>query len=66
MWLKRYDNLKILGGEMNELYKFEGVLKPNFYQRSFIIISNRFAVKIYIYTYLLLAECYNYNSSIRL
>jgi len=25
MWLKLYENLKIFGGEMNELYKFEGV-----------------------------------------
>jgi len=29
MWLKLYENLKIFGGEMNELYKFEGVWKPN-------------------------------------
>jgi len=31
MWLKAYDNLKIFGVEMNELYKFGGVKKPTFY-----------------------------------
>jgi len=25
MWLKLYENLKIFGEELNELYKFEGV-----------------------------------------
>jgi len=30
MWLKLYENLKIFGGKMNELYKFEGVKKPTF------------------------------------
>jgi len=30
MWLKLYENLKIVGEEMNELYKFEGVYKPTF------------------------------------
>jgi len=26
-----YSNLKMFGGKMNELYKFEGVTKPTFY-----------------------------------
>jgi len=25
IWLKLYENLKIFGGEMNKLYKFDGV-----------------------------------------
>jgi len=37
MWLKLYENLNIFGREMNELYKFEGVLKPTFIKRTVII-----------------------------
>jgi len=31
MWLKQYENLKNFGGEMNELFKFEGVKKPTLF-----------------------------------
>jgi len=48
MWLILYENLKIFGREMNEIYKFEGVTKPTFYQRSVVInlISHRWACRM--------------------